>query len=205
MSGFSLIELLVVIAIIGILALMLISSTQKYDETAKLNAAASALNQAIFDARTRAVSSAQYNQNYDASFGVYVTTASTGTPNRTIVTIYADCIADDNNDGSVSTGDNFRFDNSTAECGINDTVKSITLPYDVYVSAITPALTSYSGGNVGAMSILFLRPEPTVWYTLGATNTNNIYTLGEAKITLRTPQGQTKAVIVKSTSQSYVE
>lgn len=156
-------EILIVTAIILILSALLMTRLPAIRTQTRINSTAANIQRAIREARRRSTTIVEFkrgNQSTYPSYGVYFNTAE---PTR--LTLYADCVFDDNGDGVINNQDTFTFVLSSNKClGANGFVENILLEPTIRVSAIRTFNTNpFSGTSQSNAAVLFLRPEPSVW------------------------------------------
>lgn len=159
--GFSLIELLTVIAIILIMVVMVLGNTRGQSDRAAIEKSADDLVALFRQARQDALSVRKLEDRYP-SYGVHLVR------DGTTAVIYADCVPDDNTTGSITDTDTFQYvssgnSNCTGAGGGNTISETLNLQNRTKISKITTTSIGDAPVNQDDISILFLRPEPTIW------------------------------------------
>jgi len=169
--GFTLVEMLVAIAIITIMVMLVLLNTNRTGSYEKVNAAANLIVDTTKETRSKAISVEQLATDVYPSYGVHMDKGASQ------IIVFADCIADDNADGTVNNLDTFSFSNSSNQCApaspSNGLVKTETFPVGTKISAIRSFYPQTANGALishteSKVDILFLRPEPTIWITLAS-------------------------------------
>ena len=194
--GFSLIELLVVIAIMAALSIAVMSSFSISTSEAELDGAAMDVISLLRKARQNAVTILEHPERPGEypSYGVYFDTANGDT-----LILYADCKADDDDSGQVDyVNDIFHF--RIAACSGKGKIEETTLKHGATITAI--AFDSADPANPATLddfNVLYMRPEPTAWFsgTSGGPVTN--LDAGTAHITISNTDGtQTRTVHINA-------
>lgn len=207
--GFTLIETLAVTAIIGIIVTILFINQRDFIQKSELRAAMTQLINTIEEVKSKnnaSITPADIAANgFFPSFGVQFTVGHGS------VTIFADCIPDDNDDGLVRVGDDFQYNSSTTECsGANgDLIKNVELINNTVIKEIITDDLAFPTGTtapstITTLDILYLKPEPTVWYTLNSNN-SLVTSLGKATIVIENSAGDTRSITLSSNAQVYEE
>jgi prepilin-type N-terminal cleavage/methylation domain-containing protein len=185
--GFTLIELLTVIAIIFIMVAIVLAGTRNWRDVTVLEEASIEVLSVVREARSYAMAVREHDGAYP-SYGVYFERGS-----GDIIT-YADCEADDNAPiGAITADDIFDY-NNTNNCSGGTDVITTTLE-GVEVQQITLNEIGGSTDTASNLSVLFMRPEPTIWFSTGST----LQYLGEVEIELEhLNTGQTRTVYINS-------
>lgn len=196
--GFTLLELLLVVAIMGIIAAITLVRTDLIQSDAEINSAGQQIVNMAKRARQQSISVAEYLGVFP-SYGLYFEMSN---PNQFI--IYANCIPDDNNSGEVDHDDNFDYNSDGHldchnEIGAGSpgptsaaTVEVIELENNVRIHDIEVKIKDSSPvSSLNAVSVNYLRPEPTVWITPDPQQgpEDNI-PIGYTKITIRDRAGR---------------
>lgn len=163
--GFTLAEMLVVITLVSLITSVVLANTRSLNTNALVKASAGTIIDTAKDARTKAVSVEQFTTSVFPSYGIHFDMSA-----PTKITIYADCLTDDDGSGTVDEGDTFHFarGSTVSQCvgqpdgfyadialARNTEIKSIKATYP-----ITGTMTTM---NQSKIDIQFLRPEPTIW------------------------------------------
>jgi prepilin-type N-terminal cleavage/methylation domain-containing protein len=199
--GFSIVELIVVTAIIVIMVLVIYPSVQNLREYTNLKAASAKVLDMTKLARSYSVAVKKYG-SFFPSYGIYVNKVSNE------IIIYADCIADDDNNKEITISDTFSYSSTLANCGssLNNTIDKYNLGPNTFIQSITIEYPDVGGKKVQdetVAHILFLRPEPTIWVT----DSNGVVkSTATVTITIATTNGSnTKKVKLLHTGQFYVQ
>lgn len=152
------IELIVVIGIFVILSAILLVKFPVLGMQTRVNAAASEIIKQAKETMVNSVAVKELRTGIFPSYGIYF---DTGTPNRFV--IYADCVADDNADGTINNLDTFTYNPAATNCGgANGFVKNVDLDSRMKIKElrmISQGVTTLT--NKAYVS--FLRPEPSIW------------------------------------------
>lgn len=185
--GFTLIEMLIVVALIMIMTAILLARTNAMGRQATLNISTADIVSLIREARQDSVAIegvVHSGSTYYPSYGVHFDVLA---PSQAI--LYADCVADDSANSIppiVDANDSFYFDQ--ANCAFPSTQKTYAIPEGVTIDRIE---ASYLEGGVTVstapeeVSMLFLRPEPTVWITVRESGTRKVLSAGEVTVVLQ--------------------
>jgi prepilin-type N-terminal cleavage/methylation domain-containing protein len=185
-KGFTLIELMVAMAIFVLLTTGFVLKFSRTGADTKLHITVTQVVGAIKEARYDAVTVVQYGNSSGIfpSYGVYFDKSK---PKE--LTIYADCVIDDDGNGILNNNDNFTYSPSGTGCtggpSADGFVKTIQLQNGVSISAIRTVVGSTTTSENKAY-IEYIRPLPSVWIT-GATS--GILPYGHIEIDLSDPQG----------------
>ncbi len=215
--GLTLVELLVVIGIIALISSVVLASTGVLGANAKVTAAANTIYDTMKKARHDSISVKEFNGNNFPSYGVEFNMA---TPNE--ITVYADCII---NDVDVPTDvdppiinehDSFWNDPSVDTCTGGDFVEDVVLPYATKIKEIratspafpaAPPVTSAIPAlneTESEVYMEFVRPEPTIWITLG--EGGPLLQAGKIEIDVTDAAEKiTKTIIFHSTGQFEIQ
>lgn len=187
--GFTLLEMLIVITLILIMTSILLARTTTLTRQATLNIAAADIVSLVREARQDSISIEGVHVGGTTFFPSYGAHFDTNSSNNTTAILYADCVADDTQDTVppvVDISDSFHFDQ--ANCPSFSTTRRVyTLPAGIRINRIE---AEYLDGTVvttspDEASVLFLRPEPTVWITLRESGVRKIPAAGEVRVVLR--------------------
>lgn len=187
-GGFTLLELLVVVAIIGILASVTFVRGDLMESDAEVNSAAQQVINMAKRARQQSVSVFEYRGIFP-SYGLYFDMSN---PREFIV--YANCVADDNGDKEVNHFDNFAY-NEKGHQDCEDVmdgsytdaakVETVELKGGAFIYNIETKLPEQDLKSADAVSVNYLRPEPTVWITGDVGGEEYFVSTGYTKITIR--------------------
>ncbi len=169
-KGFTYVELLIVIAIMGIIASIAMVRTDLMQADSEIRGGAQQIINIAKRARQQSISVEQYFSIFP-SYGLYMDTNS---PHE--VTIYANCLPDDNEDGQVDHEDNFAYNGDAHDTcadeigshpdltdGDEATVDRVTLQNNVRIHSIEAHTKDGTTIDLESVSVNYLRPEPTVW------------------------------------------
>ncbi len=195
--GFSLIELLTIVALLIIFASVLFTRSTVERDVPQLKQVSNDIVSFVRKARVSALAVREYEGVFP-SYGVALTKPNT-------LQLYIDCTPDDSGDGTISfnTLDQDVFKPDPSSCGGDEIVEEYTLPFGMVISDIE---VSYPTGLTGSgeatdavdeVSILYLRPEPTVWITFDP-GTETVIGNGTVTLTLATPRGTTRQVSINT-------
>lgn len=183
-QGLTFVELLVVISIIGLISAITLANTGILSSNAKATAAANTIYDTMKKARHDSVAVRELNGNLFPSYGVEFNMSN---PEKIIV--YADCLINDKDDPSdvdppiINQRDEFWNDTSINTCagsGDADFVEEVLLPYNAKIKEIRSIAPAFPAAPPVTLDIParnqtetevymeFVRPEPTIWITLGA-------------------------------------
>jgi prepilin-type N-terminal cleavage/methylation domain-containing protein len=173
-KGLTFVELLVAVGIIALISAITLANTGVLSANSKTTAAATVIYDVMKKARHDSVAVKKFNGNLFPSYGVEFNTA-----NPTKITVYADCLIDDTPDGLIDNNDEFWNDPLTNTCTGGDVAEIITLPYNTKIKEIRSVSPGFNYPADGFVSpplnqtetdvyMEFVRPEPTIWITLGA-------------------------------------
>jgi prepilin-type N-terminal cleavage/methylation domain-containing protein len=183
--AFSLIELLVVIAIIGILAGLVFGNMRSSRDDSSVELSALNLMAMVREARQNALAVLEWHGQHP-SYGIYLEKGGSD------VTMFADCVADD--DGSKAINDHDRFDYQSTQhdenCGPGLTDVEVR-PLDAGVTISEIRAIGGSPPTINKFSVEFLQPEPTVWFS----HNSNLLDIGTIEIDL-TRGSVTRTVIL---------
>lgn len=186
--GFTLVELIVTIVILVFMVTVVLANTHNLGLNARVKASANLIVDTLKDTRSKSISVRQFNNASFPSYGVHLETANPRT-----ITVYADCVADDNADGTINNLDTFRFISSSTQCGgtkPNGLDQQISLDANTRITAIS---ATYPVGGVdvttseSVVDLEFLRPEPTIWISRGA---GILIPVGKVEITVKDNGGK---------------
>lgn len=188
MRGFSVLEMVVVM---GIVTLVLVTAALNFSGIGLgLKTSGSADNIVLFikDARQKSLAVKEFSGKYP-SYGVAFRTA---TPD--IITMYADCSANDNG-GNLDDSDDFTDTNTCG--GASNLVRTLTLPQPIRVRAIRTIPSNPPGSATPAqLFIEFIRPVPNIWISSAV---GTVLPNGSAEIDIGDPAGRfTKTIVIWS-------
>ena len=200
--GFTLVEMLIVISVVGLLASAFVLQRRNVNEEAALTASASKILEAAKDTRQRSLSVDEFANNLFPSYGLHF---DVNEPRKVVV--YADCLADDNDDGTLTNKDYFAFDENSTNCdGGNGFIREVSLSSNTFIQDIsaTGAFPDDWETDVSQsrMDMLYLRPEPTLWITDAD---GNLMSSGYFEVILATDSGKTKQVVFSINGSAYVD
>ena len=197
--GFTLVETLVVIVVIIILSALVFS--RGISSNSKMRGSDMALLDTIKQVRQMSLSVKQfYTSTVFPNYGIEFNTAS-----PTIVKLYADCTADDNNDGVFDQNDRFTYTGSTLYPGLSSScpapqpsgfIENRTLLYGTKITALRvydsvgTLLLSPTRANVG-----YFRPEPTIWIAFINGSAQQLLDVGRLDIEITDVSGTIKKII----------
>ncbi len=159
--GFTLIELLVVIAIIMIIASVGLSSTRPLSRHAKLLGDANEVVSLLRTTRQHAISVAAHPTKTPTTYPSYGVSIPQG---ASTITEYADCKPDDNGTNGTEFTDTFRLSNSCGAAASSDTIIETLILQGSTVTDISYIESDGTTFSLPLISILYLRPEPTIWF-----------------------------------------
>jgi len=214
-KGFTLIELMVAVAIISILASVTFMRTDLLQAETAIKSAAQQVVNAGKLARQQSISVKEMAPGVFPSYGLHFNRDE----NPGAFIVFANCRADNNEDGRVNEEDNFAYNGEGHEV-CEDEMKNAgmssgdipdkaalierhTLDHNV---EITELRIVYPDGNsdteqeqaIDKVSINFLRPEPTIWIT--DQENDEVVMTGYLEVTLEDPSSQrSKKVLLHST------
>lgn len=199
-SGFTMLEIMLSVAITMLFSSLILASIPTFSRQTKTSDAASAILIAAQDVRQKSSAGKQFFiTGKFPSYGLYLD--STVGSNKS-VTLYADCVDDDNSDGKLDTGDTFIYNPASSACGgtnPNGLVENRTFDSQVKISQ----LRLIANGIPGFPKIMrkayieFVSPQPSVW--ISGYDLSNAYVppieYGELEITIQDDQnGNTRTV-----------
>ncbi|GEM_PF-2268905 len=195
LTGFSLVELLVVIAIITIITAAAVLNIPLFKTSTRTSMAAEDILTLMKEARQRSLSVKEFGTT--GTFPNYGVVFKTGLPNT--ITVYADCVGDDNGDGVLNDEDNFT--DTDTSCGMGNLVKTHTIPSPILILKLRFCPTSTCGvaQEVSQLFIEFVRPEPTTWISKGV-GSGNVLSVGMAEIDIGDASGSFIKTIIVSTN-----
>lgn len=195
--GFSIVELLVSVAIFAFLTAFLVSKYGNFNQSILLTNLAydvaitlrNAQNYGInVKSAPDVVNNVNYSEEFKLGYGVHFDT-HTGTPAPNTEMIF---YADTNNSFSYNPGTDsllgryvLRNGSKVSSICTNDTGDSC------------PTSGTGVDGTVGDLDVVFIRPSPDANFGSNGSSINAKF----AQITLQTPNGQTKKVVVRRTGQ----
>jgi type II secretory pathway pseudopilin PulG len=204
--AFSLIELLVVIAIIMILSVSVLASIRPSSDQAKVEEAVNDVISFIRMARQNAMTVLEHPRvplmypNYGIHFNAQEESA------RRTVIMYSICRADNEDPPGLTYADKLHYHNEpSTSCAGRGLIETLQIKHGVRVSEI-----SYEVGTGGTpqsythFNILFITPEPTVWFSArnggaaaseGSSNMNSVLDVGTVYITLEDASGRYSSTI----------
>lgn len=199
LTGFTLIELLVVISIIGVILTVTMTSLPSVRVATKASTAAEDVLSLLKETRQRSLSVKELGTtNVFPNYGVALKTA---TPNA--ITVYADCIANDNtSDGNV-LNDKDNFTDTPSSCSGSNFVKTHTISSPITIRKLRFCPTSACGAaqEVSQLFIEFVRPEPTTWIAKGSNSGGgDVLSSGKAEIDLVDTAGTYNKTVIISTN-----
>jgi len=195
-QGFTLIELLTVIAVIMIMTAMVLGGTRGWQRESELEKAAADVISTYREARQYATAIRKHGDDYP-SYGVHLEEGDS------TVILYSDCKPDDTGEGSLTDADVFDYPNisgSNSECDEGIIITEFEL-VNVEVREIRFTDTSSNDETLARFSTLFLRPEPTIWFTGGSSSGSmDILEVGDVEIELENTKstGDTKTVYINT-------
>ncbi len=155
-------EIIVVVAIIAILSAILLARLPVLRTQTRINTTAANIQRVIREARRRSTSIAEFKKGSGLypSYGVFFDMSK-----PTQVMLYADCVFDDNGDGTIDDKDTFTFVATSNKClGTNGFVETTQLETTIRISAIrTFTVNQALGSSQTNGAVEYLRPEPSVW------------------------------------------
>ncbi len=197
-------ELLVVLGIMTLLVGISLPNLQQFRAQARVKAGVEQLNDLTKETRQKAVSVERFLPDIYPSYGIFFDTAH----NKEVV-IYADCVADDNNDDSITTNDSFTFDPRSRDCAKqNGLVETIALKEGAYIKTMYMTEPDSNGNGFitseqTKASIEYLRPEPTIWLS---NQNGTVVPVGELTVELSdTDNRATKTIVFLNSGQVYVK
>jgi type II secretory pathway pseudopilin PulG len=202
--AFSLIELLVVIAIIMILSVSVLASIRPSSDQARMDEVANDVVSLLRTARQNSMTVLEHPtvSNMFPNYGVHFN-AHNSHGNEIIM--YVICRADNQiPNGSLTLADHLHLHNETGDCSGNNVIETMRLKHGIRVRNITYE-PGVGGGtrNFSHFNILFVSPEPTVWYSgrddgaaaSMATASHEGLDVGTVRITIRNTQNTLSRVI----------
>ena len=194
-KGFTLIELLVVIAIIAILSITLISSIGINTKKRELDEVANDIISLLRKARQNSVAILEHPEKPGTypSYGVHFDLTDDDT-----ILLYADCKADDDNSGALSydNGDVYHYKNSN--CGGKAIIEKMNLKHNITITALDfTSIESSDPTSLTDFNVLFIRPEPTIWFSGKDIGAMKNFDSGTGSITIANSDGtQTQTIHV---------
>ena len=216
-KGITFVELLVAIGIIALISAISLANTGVLSANSKTTAAANAIYDTMKKARHNSVAVREFNGNLFPSYGVEFNMAN---PEK--ITVYADCLINDIDHPSdvdppiINQYDEFWNNPAIDTCAGGDLVEDVILPYNTRIKEIrsispafpaappvSPAIPARNQTET-EVYMEFVRPEPTIWITLGAGGP--LLEAGRVEIDV-TDAGEktTKTVIFHSTGQFEIK
>lgn len=216
-KGLTLVELVVVIGIIALISSVVLASIGALGANAKVTAAANTVYDTMKKARHDSISVKEFNGSFFPSYGVEFNMA---TPNK--ITVYADCVINDVDAPSdvdppiINEYDSFWNDPLVDTCSGGDFVEDVILPYNSKIKEIramspafpaappvTPAIPALNTTE-SEVYMEFVRPEPTIWITLGAGGP--LLQAGTIEIDVTDPaEKKIKTIVFHSTGQFEIK
>ena len=204
--AFTLIELLVVIAIVSLMSAFVLGSFSRSTQEAGVAEATNSLLSFMRKARQNAVSVLEHpgQPGVYPSYGIHINIKDD--PGKII--LYADCKADDNDSGGIEASDIFHFRQS--ECNGNGKIEELKLNNAHVTSLVFSGANPNESGALTSFNVLFIRPEPTVWFsgTTGPVAHPHVknFDVGEARITISNLAGtESKVIRINSVGLIVIE
>lgn len=141
---------------------MVLGNTRGQNDRAAVEKSADDLVSFFRQARQYSLAVRQLGSQYP-SYGVYM--AKDGTT----AIMYADCVPDDNVSHTITEADTFRYlssgaSNCTGSGGGSTITETLNLQTRTKISKITTTSVGAASPTERAdLSVLFIRPEPTIW------------------------------------------
>lgn len=203
--GFTLFEILVVIAIVVMLSVLTLS--RGLSGNSKMRGSDTALLDTVKEVRQMSLSVKQfYTTGVFPNYGIEF---DKGNPNR--VTIYADCLSDDNNDDTFDYLDRFTYTGSMTYPGLSSScpapqpsgfMENRALLYGTKITALRiygvadTLLFSPTRANVE-----YFRPEPTAWIAfIDASGAQQLLDVGRLDVEITDSSGTLKKKISITTT-----
>lgn len=167
-AGFSLTEILVVVGITTLMSALILARLPVLRMQTRVNTTAADIQRIIREARRRSTSIVEFRAGSGMypSYGVSFDSAS---PSQII--LYADCVIDDNADGTIDSNDNFTFNpDPPYNClGTNGLVQTVLLGTGVTIKAMRTFVSDPMSGTAQTKgAVEYLRPEPSIWISYGS-------------------------------------
>ena len=184
--------------IILLLSSILLASLPTFRRQAKTNDAASTILIAAQDARQKSITVKQFQGSIYPSYGLSFDTALPQS-----VTIYADCVADDNADGKLDNLDSFVYNSASTACGGasgNGFLETRTFDSQVKITQLRIVGQISPAPVVPKAYIEFIRPQPSIWITGENGGTRTLLDYGSLEITVKDDRGGNTKIINLYTS-----
>lgn len=176
---------------IGILASVVMFRTDLLRAQTELHSATQTIINAGKQARQKSISVTELTDGVYPSYGLYF---NMDKPREII--LYANCQADNDQDGSVDEADNFGYNvqaQNTCREVIGDQsltepalVEKIKLKDQVKITDIDIVRRDQSiNSSMNRASINFLRPEPTIWFSDQSPNEDKVVKTGYLRVEIR--------------------
>ena len=161
-AGFSLTEILIVVGIIAVMSSLILARIPVLRMQTRVGTTAANIQRVIREAQRRSTSIVEFRAGSGVypSYGVFFDSA-----NPAQIILYADCVIDDNPDGTVNNNDNFTFNQSSTNCvGTNGLIETVPFEAGLVIRAMRVFTVNPMSGTAQArVTVEYLRPEPSIW------------------------------------------
>jgi prepilin-type N-terminal cleavage/methylation domain-containing protein len=161
--GFTIIEVLLVMAVMGILTVIALQNISTVRVATALNEATKNIIDTVEETRNSSASGKELANGVFPSYGVAFALA-----NNRDITVFADCLLDDNANGQVTVADDFTYSPAGTDCAggsgsaFVEQVR-ITPNPRVVIRDIRTVVGSTEAQTEAA--VVYVRPDPTTWLT----------------------------------------
>jgi prepilin-type N-terminal cleavage/methylation domain-containing protein len=183
--AFTLIELLVVIAIIAIMSVFVLANFSTGTRQAGLAQETNNVLSFLRKARQNSLAILEHpdDPNVFPSYGVHIDLSQPDT-----LILFADCKADDDDSGSIDLVNDvfhFRVSACTGKGRIEELILENAEITDIAFDGIEPTNPS----TLDSFNVLYIRPEPSVWFSGSDTGPVINLDAGEVRITVSNLSG----------------